>query len=483
MKVRTRFAPSPTGFMHIGNLRTALYNYLFAKSTKGTFVLRIEDTDKKRQVSGAEEFIYKALELTNLKPDESPRLGGNYGPYIQSERLDLYKKYANQLIEKGCAYYCFCDKCDHEEKLEEDAKLTDVVRCDCRNLSTKEALQKIESGKSYVIRQRIPLDGQTTYHDEVYGDVTVENSILEDQILIKSDGYPTYNFANVIDDHLMEITHILRGKEYISSTPKYSLLYSAFGWDAPKTAHLSTICAKNEDGSISKLSKRHGAVNLEDLIKEGYLVDALINYIALLGWSPKQEREIFSLSELSEIFNLDGLVRSDSIFDYKKLDWFNGEYIKNLSNEDFIKYSFPFVSLLPSVIKDNWVYLSQFLQTRISKATEIAEKVSFFYDYNDNFDIELLINKKNKTTLESCKDVLKDIIPEFENINCWDVENLNNVCNNYAEKIGAKLGFVMWPVRLSVSGQTVTPCGSAEILYVLGKDESLKRMKSTLERL
>lgn len=480
MKVRTRYAPSPTGYMHIGNLRTALYAYLFARHNNGTYILRIEDTDRSRYVDDAIDVIYNSLKMANLDYDEGPDKGGKYGPYVQSERIDIYKKYAHELVDKGFAYYCFCEK-THEHDSKEENNFAGYDR-HCRNLSKEEVEQNLKNGKPYVIRQKMPLDGETVFYDEVYGEIRVENSTLDDQILLKSDGMPTYNFANVIDDHLMGITHVMRGREYISSTPKYELLYKAFGWESPKIAHLSQILGQNEDGSVSKLSKRHGAKSFEDLVSEGYLTQAIINYVALLGWSSKLEREIFSLNELVDLFTLEGLVKSDSIFDYKKLSWFNSEYITRLSKQEFLDYTAPYIEKLPNIIKDNWLFLSDFMQTRISNANEFEEKLQFFYKYPD-FDLELLINKKNKTNLENSKAVLIDVINLLQDEKDWTQEKLNNILSEYANEKGYKLGFVMWPVRIAVSGQTVTPCGSGEILYVLGKEESLRRMKETISRL
>ena len=486
MKVRTRFAPSPTGYMHIGNLRTALYAYLFAKHEGGDFILRIEDTDQKRFVEGATEIIYASLARAGLKADESPKKPGKFGPYIQSERKEIYKKYAEQLVSSGDAYYCFCGKEEHNaSEHDEDEQIAAFAGYDrkCRNLSKEEVQAKLKAGIPYVIRQKMPLEGKTKIHDEVYGDLEFDNAVLEDQIILKSDGMPTYNFANVIDDHLMQITHVLRGKEYLSSTPKYELLYKALGWESPKTVHLSVVCAQNADGSVSKLSKRHGSVSFEDLVNQGYLPEALVNYIALLGWSPKMEREIFSLDELIKLFSLDGIVRADCIFDYKKLDWMNSQYIANMTDDKFIAYTQPFVDTLPQIIQKNWNFLAQFLKTRISKATEIAEKVAFFYNYDANFDINLLTNKKNKIDLAGAKDVLTAVLPALEDLKDWTNENLNALFSSMAEKQGVKLGYIMWPARLAVSGEMVTPCGTGEIMYVLGKQETLNRIKQTLNRL
>ena len=480
-EVRTRFAPSPTGYMHIGNLRTALYAYLFAKHYNGVFVLRIEDTDQKRYVEGATEIIYKTLKQTKLIHDEGPDIGGKYGPYIQSERKELYKKYAMELVEKGEAYFCFCQKEDEPEKQEEESFSNGYNR-KCRSLSKEEIEQKLSAGIPYVIRQKIPLDGTTTFHDEVYGDITVENSTLDDQILLKSDGMPTYNFANVVDDHLMEISHVIRGKEYISSTPKYELLYKAFGWVAPKTIHLSTIMGRNEDGSISKLSKRHGSVSFATLLEEGYLAEAITNYIALLGWSPKQEREYFTLDELAEIFSVDGIVKTNAVFDYGKLAWMNGEYIKQLSHEEFVEKSLPYIKNLPDFITSKWDYVSTLVQTRINKLSEIEQKLSFLDNFSD-FPLDLLINKKNKTTLEGCLKVINDLMPKFENLEEWTVENINQIISNYSIENEVKIGYSMWPIRIGVTGETVTPGGAGEMMFILGKSECLSRLQKTANRI
>lgn len=477
--IRTRFAPSPTGYMHIGNLRTALYCYLFAKHYNGQFVLRIEDTDQKRLVEGAIDVIYSTLKKSKLFYDEGPDIGGNYGPYVQTERMEIYKKYALELVDKGFAYYCFCDKSNHDEKEGESSIGYDRH---CRNLTAEEIENNLKSNKPFVIRQKVPLEGTTSFYDEVYGEITVKNSTLDDQVLLKSDGLPTYNFANVIDDHLMNITHVLRGKEYISSTPKYQLLYNAFGWTPPKTAHLSTIMGKNSDGTISKLSKRHGAVSFEQLLKEGYLVEAIINYIALLGWSPKQEKEIFSLEELIEIFDLDGLVKTNAIFDYEKLAWMNGEYIKKLDPSEFEKISYNFTNNLPSFITEKWSYVAKLLQNRINVLTDVEEKLKFLYNYKD-FNLELLINKKNKTSIESSIQVIEDAIAYLNSIEDWTDANINEAITLYSNRLNLKLGYVMWPLRIAVTGEIVTPGGCGEMMYILGKDMTLNRLTKTLNRI
>lgn len=485
-EVRTRFAPSPTGYMHIGNLRTALYAYLFAKHYNGKFILRIEDTDQKRFVEGATEVIYKTLEQTHLKHDEGPDVGGNYGPYVQSERKAIYKQYALKLVEKGEAYYCFCSNNKDEEEQREDsheevAKTYGYNR-HCRNLSAEEIQKNLTEGKPYVIRQKVPLTGTTTFHDEVYGDITVENSSLDDQILLKSDGMPTYNFANVVDDYLMNITHVIRGKEYISSTPKYQLLYNAFGWQSPKTMHLSTIMGQNEDGTVSKLSKRHGAVSFAQLLEEGYLQEAIINYIALLGWSARQEREVFSLDELVEMFDIEGIVKTNAIFDYKKLDWFNAIYISKMTHEEFMAYSQKYLNNLPSFIKEKWEFASTLAQSRISKFSDIGSMFEFLNNYAE-FDLSLFENKKNKLDRLQSLNILQDMFDILNNTQDWSVENLNKVIADYTTLKEYKIGKTMWPIRIAVTGQVVTPGGGAEMLYLLGKDESLKRINSCIERL
>lgn len=482
-EVRSRFAPSPTGYMHIGNLRSALYEYLFAKHNNGKFILRIEDTDQKRYVEGATEVIYETLKITGLIHDEGPDIGGAYGPYIQSERKPLYKQYAEELVKRGHAYYCFCSNSKDEEQIgDEDDAPTFGYNRKCRNISKEEIEKNLAEGKSYVIRQKVPLTGKTTFHDEVYGDITVDNDSLDDQILLKSDGMPTYNFANVVDDHLMKITHVIRGKEYISSTPKYQLLYDGFGWEAPKTIHLSTIMGQNPDGTVSKLSKRHGAVGFANLIDEGYLVDAIINYIALLGWSPKMEREVFSLSELIELFNVDGIVKTNAIFDYKKLDWFNAIYIGKMSHEEFVEYSQKYIVNLPEYIKAKWDFASTLAQSRISKFSDIEGMFAFLEKYGD-FDLELFENKKNKLDKSSSLEILKDMQKILVNVDDWSVDNLNEVIQNYTTSKEYKIGKTMWPLRIAVTGQTITPGGGAEMLYLLGKDEALRRIERQIKRL
>lgn len=476
-KVRTRFAPSPTGYMHIGNLRTALYEYLIAKSQGGDFILRIEDTDRSRYVEGAEKVIYSTLKAVGLRHDEGPDIGGNYGPYVQSERKGGYLSYAEKLVEKGSAYYCFCEKSESDEgHLESGHK--DV----CRNLTEGEIQENLKAGKPYVIRQKTPENGITKFEDLVFGEVKIENKEIEDQILIKSDGYPTYNFANVIDDHEMHITHVVRGCEYLSSTPKYNLLYEAFGWDKPTYIHLPLIMGQNEDGSVSKLSKRHGAVSFEDLVKMGYLPEAIINYIAFLGWCPESNREIFTLEELEHEFSPERISKSPAVFDYKKLDWFNGEYIKAKSAEEFLELAKPYIVSALGDAKLSTQKIAALLQSRISKLGEISDLIDFFAKLPD-YDTELFVNKKSKTDKEISKKVLDRIKNELEVLENWDYNSIHDLLIDYANKNELKNGTVMWPVRIAVSGKAMTPGGAIEILEILGKEESLKRIDKAINLL
>ena len=479
-KVRTRFAPSPTGFMHVGNLRTALYEYLVAKSQGGTFVLRIEDTDQERYVEGAVDVIYKTLQTAGLKHDEGPDVGGDYGPYVQSERKDMYLPYAEQLIKEGKAYRCFCTK-ERLEKIQSETVGGGYDR-HCRNLSDAEIREKLDAGVPYVIRQKMPTEGSTTFTDAVFGEITVDNSELQDQILIKQDGYPTYNFANVIDDHTMGITHVVRGSEYLSSTPKYNLLYEAFGWEIPTYIHLPLINGKNEDGSVSKLSKRHGSTGFEDLIREGYLPEAIINYIALLGWAPKDNQEIFSLEELTKAFCVDGISKSPSVFDYDKLEWFNGEYIKAMSDEQFAAICAPYFKEALGDTPVDPVKLAAILKQRTTKLTDIPEKIDFFKALPE-YDKELFVNKKSKTNLENAPVMLKAVCDTLASLESWDHDSIHDALIDLAQKLEVKNGTVMWPARIAVAGKTVTPGGAIEILDILGRDESLRRMEIGLNKL
>ena len=479
--VRTRFAPSPTGFMHVGNLRTALYEYLVAKSQGGTFVLRIEDTDQERKVEGAVDIIYQTMKRAGLIHDEGPDIGGEYGPYVQSERKAMYLPYAKQLIDMDKAYYCFCSK-ERLDMLRENADEPGAgYDRHCRYLPKEEVEQKLSEGVPYVIRQKMPLEGVTTFEDAVYGSISVDNSELQDQILIKADGFPTYNFANVIDDHTMNITHVVRGSEYLSSTPKYNLLYEAFGWEIPTYIHLPLIMGKNDDGTTSKLSKRHGATSFEELVKKGYLPEAIINYIALLGWAPKDNREIFSLQELTENFSIDGISKSPAVFDYDKLEWFNGEYIKAMTTEQFAAVCEPYFKQALGELPLDRIKLASILQQRTTKLTDIPEKIAFFAHQPD-YDKELFVNKKSKTTLENSPSLLKAGIEALKGLKEWNHDSIHDCLMNLAVTLGVKNGTAMWPVRIAASGMAVTPGGAVEILDILGREESLKRLYDGLAK-
>lgn len=478
--VRTRFAPSPTGFMHVGNLRTALYEYLIAKSMGGSFVLRIEDTDQERKVEGAVQVIYDTLQQVGLSHDEGPDVGGEYGPYVQSQRKGLYLPYAEQLVREGKAYYCFCTK-ERLDSLHGEDGLGGYDR-HCRDLPAEEVKAFLEKGTPYVIRQKMPIEGSTTFHDAVYGDITIENTELEDQILIKSDGYPTYNFANVIDDHLMHITHVVRGCEYLTSTPKYNLLYEAFGWEVPVYVHLPLIMGKDAEGNVSKLSKRHGSTGFADLVKDGYLPETIVNYIALLGWCPKENRELFTLKELTEAFSIDGISKSPAVFDYDKLNWFNGEYIRAMSQEAFIEKAMPyFREVFPEGEKD-WDVLAGILQPRITKFTEIPGLLSFFRVLPE-YPAEFFINKKSKTNLENSGAMLQAAIELLDALPQWKLEDIHDGLIGLAQKLEVKNGTLLWPVRIAAAGVQVTPGGAMEILTLLGKEEALRRLKLGLAKL
>ncbi len=488
MHIRTRFAPSPTGFMHVGNLRTALYEYLTARHENGTFVLRIEDTDQERYVEGATDVIYNTLKIAGITHDEGPDVGGEYGPYVQSERKDMYKPYAEQLVKEGKAYYCFCTK-ERLDEIRKNAPEGTVVGYDrhCRNLSAEEVEANLKAGIPYVIRQKMPVEGESTYHDLVYGDITIKNDELDDQILITADGFPTYNFANVIDDHTMGITHVVRGSEYLSSTPKYNALYEAFGWDIPTYIHLPLINGKSVDENgnvtVSKLSKRHGSTGFMDLINEGFLPQAIINYIALLGWCPAGEyenREIFSMDELIKAFDINGISKSPSVFDYDKLEWMNGEYIKLMGSDEFLSNAKPFYDEL-GIKEDMYALLEEILKPRITRFTQITEKLSFLKAY-EQFDLSLFEHKKSKSTLESSKAILGDVIPLLSECN-WDRETITDVITGYAAQKEYKNALVMWPVRIAAAGVAVTPGGCAEVLLLLGKDESMRRLNEAYSRL
>ena len=473
-EVRTRFAPSPTGYMHVGNLRTALYTYLIARHNKGKFILRIEDTDQGRLVEGAVDVIYRTMEQCHLEHDEGPDVGGPVGPYVQTERRGLYKEYAELLMERGHAYRCFCEKTASEEDTGEFDRGDDPCRC----MSREESDRLAAEGRPYVIRQLIPHDGTTTFHDETFGDITVENASLDDQVLLKRDGLPTYNFANVVDDHLMGITHVVRGSEYLSSAPKYNLLYEGFGWDIPKYVHCSPVMRD----AHNKMSKRHGDPSYEDLIAQGYLTDAVINYVTLLGWSPRGEQEIFSMDELIDIFDLAGISKSPAIFDIDKLRYFNSEYIRAMSPEAFAKAAEPYIRQSVKNPAYDAAAIAALLQQRTEVLTDIPEKVDFF-DELPEYDTELFVHKKSKSDKDSSRDVLEKIVPIFEALPMWDDEHIMGAMVGLAEAMEAKNAKVMWPVRIAAAGKAVTPGGAVEICRILGKDETLRRLNTALEKL
>ncbi|MCI7790999.1 MAG: glutamate--tRNA ligase [Lachnospiraceae bacterium] len=482
-KVRCRFAPSPTGRMHVGNLRSALYEFLIAKHDGGDFIFRIEDTDRERFVEGATEIIYNTLKQTGLEYDEGPDKDKGYGPYVQSERVKagIYMEYAKKLIEKGEAYYCFCDK----ERLSTlktevvEGKEISVYDKHCLHLSKEEVEEKLKSGIPYVIRQNNPTTGTTTFHDELYGDITVDNSELDDMILIKSDGYPTYNFANVVDDHLMEITHVVRGNEYLSSTPKYNRLYEAFGWEIPTYVHLPLIT----DEEHKKLSKRSGHSSFEDIIEQGFLPEAVVNFIALLGWSPEDNREIFTLDELIKEFDYHRINKSPSVFDMGKLKWMNGEYIKAMDFDRFYEMALPYIkAVLTREYDFDFKKIAEMVKTRIEVFPDIAPLISFFNELPE-YDIAMYTHKKMKTTAESSLEVLIDILPMLETQEDYSNDALYQLLLSYVAEKDVKNGYVMWPIRTAVSGMQMTPAGATEIMEVLGKEESIKRIKKGIELL
>lgn len=479
-KVRTRFAPSPTGRMHVGNLRTALYAYLIAKHEDGDFILRIEDTDQERYVEGAVEIIYRTLEKTGLVHDEGPDKDGGVGPYVQSERQakGIYLEYAKKLIEKGEAYYCFCDK-ERLEGLKQTVAGKEISVYDkhCLSLSKEEVEANLAAGKPYVIRQNNPRTGTTTFHDDIYGDITVDNSELDDMILIKSDGYPTYNFANVVDDHLMGITHVVRGNEYLSSSPKYNRLYEAFGWEVPEYIHCPLIT--NEEHQ--KLSKRCGHASYEDLIDQGFLTEAVVNFVALLGWSPSDNREIMSLSELVEAFDYHHINKSPAVFDYTKLKWMNGEYIKAMDFDRFYQMAEPYIKEV--VTKDyDLKKIATLVKTRIEVFPDIKDHIDFFEQLPE-YDIAMYTHKKMKTNAETSLEVLTEILPRLEAQDDYSNDALYALLCDYVAEKGCKNGYVMWPIRTAVSGKQMTPGGATEIMEILGKEESLARIRKGIELL
>lgn len=484
-KIRTRFAPSPTGRMHVGNLRTALYAYLIAKHEGGDFILRIEDTDQERYVEGAVDIIYRTLEGTGLIHDEGPDKDKGFGPYVQSERQakGIYLEYAKKLVDEGKAYYCFCTK----ERLEgltqtikgEDGeeKVIHVYDKHCLNLSKEEVERNLKAGMPYVIRQNNPQEGTTSFHDDIYGEITVNNIELDDMILIKSDGYPTYNFANVVDDHLMGITHVVRGNEYLSSTPKYNRLYEAFGWEVPVYIH----CPLITDEEHKKLSKRCGHSSYEDLIEQGFLKDAVVNFVALLGWSPEDNVEKMSLSELIEKFDYHHISKSPAVFDYTKLKWLNSEYFKSMSDEEFYELALPYIKEVISKDLD-FVKIAKMVRTRIEVFTDIKDHIDFFETLSD-YDIEMFNNKKSKCNKEIALSILQEVLPILEGVDDYSNDNLYAVLTDYAAKKEYKTGLVMWPIRTAVSGKQMTPGGATELMELLGKEESVSRIKKGIEKL
>lgn len=480
MKIRTRYAPSPTGRMHVGNLRTALYAYLIAKHEDGTFLLRIEDTDQGRFVEGATEIIYRTMQETGLLHDEGPDKDGGVGPYVQSERMKagIYMEHAKQLVEKGEAYYCFCDQ-KRLDSLKKSVNGEFIMQYDkhCLHLTKAEVQEKLAAGEPFVIRQNNPTEGTTTFHDEIYGDITVDNSELDDMVLIKSDGFPTYNFANVVDDHLMGITHVVRGQEYLSSSPKYNRLYEAFGWEVPVYVHCPTIT--NEEHQ--KLSKRSGHASFEDLIEQGFLTEAVVNFVAMLGWSPEGEQEIFSLPELVKVFDYRRINRSPAVFDMTKLRWMNGEYLKAMTPEEFYRRAAAYLEkYIPAALDRRKI--AEMVRTRIETFPEIGEMVEFFRALPE-YDVALYTNKKSKSDAVSSLAVLTEVLPLLAAQEEWSNDALFALLKGYAERSGVKTGLVMWPVRTALSGRQMTPAGATEILEVLGKEESLKRLQSGINKL
>lgn len=479
-KVRTRFAPSPTGRMHVGNLRTALYAYLITKHEGGDFILRIEDTDQERYVEGAVDIIYRTLAETGLIHDEGPDKDGGCGPYVQSERQakGIYLEYAKKLIEKGEAYYCFCDK-ERLESLKTTVAGKEISIYDkhCLHLPKEEVEEKLASGIPYVIRQNNPTEGTTTFEDEIYGDITVDNAELDDMILIKSDGYPTYNFANVVDDHLMGITHVVRGNEYLSSSPKYNRLYEAFGWEVPVYIHCPLITDENHQ----KLSKRCGHSSFEDLVDQGFLTEAIVNFVALLGWSPADNQEIMSLDELVAKFDYHHMSKSPAVFDYTKLKWMNGEYIKKMDFDAFYEKALPYIKEV--ITKDyDLKKIAKMVQTRIEIFPDIKDHIDFFEELPE-YDVAMYTHKKMKTNAETSLEVLTDVLPILEKQDDYSNDALYATLLKYVEEKGCKNGYVMWPIRTAVSGKQMTPGGATELMEVLGKEESLNRIRKGIELL
>ena len=475
--VRTRFAPSPTGYMHVGNLRTALYTWLIARHNQGTFILRIEDTDQTRQVEGATEVIYRTLAECGLDHDEGPDVGGPVAPYIQTERRDTYGKYARLLVEKGHAYYCFCEKTESEE----DAGEFDRPDDPCRTLDPQEAQARVDAGEPYVIRQKIPHEGTTTFHDAIFGDITVENKTLDDQVLIKRDGLPTYNFANVVDDHLMGITHVVRGSEYLSSAPKYDLLYQAFGWTVPTYIHCSPVMRDQHN----KMSKRHGDPSYEDLLAMGFLSEAIVNYVALLGWSPRGEnveREFFTLRELSDVFELEGISKSPAIFDLEKLKYFNANYLRAMAPDAFYAAAEPYLKEAIHSPSIDLELVAPLVQPRCDTFQDIAPQVDFF-DALPEYSTQLYVHKKMKTNEENSLEALKLVLPVLEALPQWTYDAIHDALIGLAAQHELKNGRIMWPVRTALSGKAVTPGGAVELCQILGREETLRRIRKGMELL
>lgn len=479
-KVRTRFAPSPTGYMHIGNLRTALFEYLIAKHEGGDFILRIEDTDQGRLVEGATDIIYDTLKTVGLLHDEGPDVGGNYGPYIQSERLPMYKKYAEELVELGGAHYCFCSEEEIERQRQEAESLGISFKYDdpCKHISLEEAKARVAAGEPYVIRQTIKNNGETYFDDEVYGRIEVDTDVLDEQILIKSDGFPTYNFANIIDDHQMEISHVVRGNEYLSSTPKYNLIYQAYGWKIPTYVHVPPVM-KDEH---HKLSKRNGDASFQDLVAKGYLPQAILNYIALLGWSPETDQEIYSLDELIKAFNISRISKSPAIFDINKLTWMNGVYLRNMSVEEFYELILPY--LKDSISSDVDLFsVAKILQPRIDTLSQIKESVDFI-DELPEYDCAMYVHKKMKTTPQIALKALKASKEALASLEDWSSEeNVHELLLSLPKQLEMKNGQVLWPIRTAITGKQFTPGGAIEIAHILGKDETLRRIDKGIEKL
>ena len=479
MEVRTRFAPSPTGYMHLGNLRSALYTYLFAKANGGKFILRIEDTDQSRYVPGAVDVIYRTLKSIGMQWDEGPDIGGDYGPYVQSERKNMYLPYAEQLVKAGKAYYCFCTEEELAARREEAAKRGETFKYDkhCLHLSPEEVQRRIAAGEPYVIRQNVPEHGEASFDDVLYGHIAVDCADLDDMILIKADGMPTYNFANVIDDHTMGITHVMRGNEYLSSTPKYNLLYEAFGWEKPVYIHMTPIMRD----ATHKLSKRDGDAYFEDYINKGYLKEAIVNYVALLGWNPGDEREFFTMDELIKAFSVDGMSKSPAIFDVNKLTWMNAEYVRRLTPEQFTEYALPYYEKA-GVSAEHADLLARILQQRTEVFTQIPEMLDFIPKLPD-YDAELFTNKKSKTNPEIAKHVLEIAIEALDALLAWEEQPIHDTLLGLAEKEGMKNGTMLWPVRIALAGKQVTPGGAIEIAILLGREESMRRLHIGLDKL